>query len=181
MDMTFKTIEAPAAPKLHPQDRVGRIVAVTGAHAVILIDADSGMPPKRTPEIGTLLRVDTPRSVSLCMVSALSSPMPSHGSEEQELRIIEVEFFGELPKAADGTPMSFRRGVSSYPSLGDPRRAHCAGTGDPRHDQDRRDAGQAFRHSRHHGHRQVLHRGADPSPHPGKEPAGARAATRRAP
>lgn len=119
MDMTFKTIEAPAAQKIHPQDRVGRIVAVTGAHAVILIDADAGMAPKRTPEIGTLLRVDTPRSVSLCMVSALSSPMPSHASDEQELRIIEVEFFGELPKAPDGTPMSFRRGVSCYPSLGD--------------------------------------------------------------
>jgi hypothetical protein len=106
-------------PRLHPRDRVGRIVAVTGAHAVILIDADEGLQHKRTPEIGTLLRVDTPRSVSLCMVSALSSPMPSHASDEQELRIIEVEFFGELPKDENGNTLSFRRGVSCYPSLGD--------------------------------------------------------------
>ncbi len=119
MNLTHATIETPARPKLLPQDRVGRIVAVTGAHAVILIDGDEGLQIKRTPEIGTLLRVDTPRSVSLCMVSALSSPMPTHASDEQELRIIEVEFFGELPKDANGNPQSFRRGVSCYPSLGD--------------------------------------------------------------
>jgi DNA helicase HerA-like ATPase len=119
MNLSHAMIEAPARPKLQPQDRVGRIVAVTGAHAVILIDGDEGLQIKRTPEIGTLLRVDTPRSVSLCMVSALSSPMPSQVSEEQELRIIEVEFFGELPKDENGDPQSFRRGVSCYPSLGD--------------------------------------------------------------
>jgi DNA helicase HerA-like ATPase len=101
------------------EDRIGRIVAVTGAHAVILIDMEEGSARAKTPEIGMLLRVDTPQSVSLCIVSALSSPMPSHAREEQELRIIEVEFLGELPKDAEGNPLSFRRGVSCYPSLGD--------------------------------------------------------------
>jgi DNA helicase HerA-like ATPase len=119
MDYTQMTNETPRAPVPNPHDRVGRIVAVTGAHAVILIDAEGGLQQKRTPEIGTLLRVDTPRSVSLCMVSALSSPMPTHASDEQELRIIEVEFFGELPKDATGNTLSFRRGISCYPSLGD--------------------------------------------------------------
>jgi DNA helicase HerA-like ATPase len=119
MDLSFQTTDMQLAPRPHPQDRVGRIVAVTGAHAVILIDGNDGLQQKRTPEIGSLLRVDTPRSVALCMVSALSSPMPSHASDEQELRIIEVEFFGELPKDENGDTLSFRRGVSSYPSLGD--------------------------------------------------------------
>lgn len=119
--MTFSdaAIDLPVKPRLHPQERVGRIVAVTGAHAVILIDGNEGPQLKRTPEIGTLLTVDTPRSVSLCMVSALSSPMPTHSGDEQELRIIEVEFFGELPKDEHGNVLSFRRGVSCYPSLGD--------------------------------------------------------------
>jgi DNA helicase HerA-like ATPase len=119
MDLAPHTAATLALPEHVPQDRVGRIVAVTGAHAVILIDADDGSRQRRTPEIGTLLRVDTPRSVSLCMVSALSSPMPSLADEEHELRIIEVEFFGELPKDGNGEPLSFRRGVSCYPSLGD--------------------------------------------------------------
>jgi DNA helicase HerA-like ATPase len=98
--------------------RVGRIVSVTGAHAVILIDQD-GDPRAKTPEIGTLLRVDTPRAVCLSIVSAMSSPVPSHAAGEAELRIVEVEFLGELPKDTDGAPLSFRRGVSCYPSLGD--------------------------------------------------------------
>ncbi|WP_146255997.1 ATP-binding protein [Aestuariivirga litoralis] len=100
--------------------RIGRIVAVTGAHAVILIDGGSDADARaKTPEIGTLLRVDTPRTISLCIVSALSSPMPSHMPDEPETRIIEVEFLGELPRDERGEPMHFRRGVSCYPSLGD--------------------------------------------------------------
>lgn len=103
-----------------PAARIGRIVAVTGAHAVILIDGGSDADVRaRTPEIGTLLRVDTPRTISLCIVSALSSPMPSHMPDEPETRIIEVEFLGELPRDERGEPMHFRRGVSCYPSLGD--------------------------------------------------------------
>lgn len=119
MNITHSLFETPLAYGFNPEDRIGRIVAVTGANAVVLIDSETSPTSKRTPEIGTVLRVDTPRSVSLCMVSALSSPMPSHASEEQELRIIEVEFFGELPRDESGRPQSFRRGVSCYPSLGD--------------------------------------------------------------
>jgi hypothetical protein len=103
-------------------ERVGRIVAVTGAHAIILIDIDnhrSAEHQEKSPEIGTLLKVDTPKSISLAMVSALSSPMPTHNIDERELRIVEVEFIGELPKDDNGNPKSFRRGISCYPSLGD--------------------------------------------------------------
>jgi uncharacterized protein len=102
--------------------RVGRIVAVTGAHAIILLDVaqQSGDADiERSPEIGTLLKVDCSTSISLALISALSSPMPSHNKSEEELRIVEVEFIGELPKDGDGNPKAFRRGISSYPSLGD--------------------------------------------------------------
>ncbi len=103
-------------------ERMGRIVAVTGAHAIILLDAQDGVFGKdaKGAEIGTLMKVDTPLSITLALVSALSSPTPAHGSGEKELRIVEVEFIGELPKGPDGKPKSFRRGVSCYPSLGDP-------------------------------------------------------------
>ena len=106
-----------AAARPDALERVGRIVAVTGAHAVILIDAEDNGPHggNKSPEIGTLLKVDMPKSCSLCMVSALSSPMPSHSKEDKEIRIIEVEFIGELPKDAQGAPLGFRRGISCYP------------------------------------------------------------------
>ena len=105
-----------------PISRVGRIVAVTGAHAILLLDAEervANIDAERSPEIGTLLKVDCATSISLALVSAMSSPMPSHNKGEQELRIVEVEFIGELPKDEHGRPKSFRRGISSYPSLGD--------------------------------------------------------------
>ncbi|MEO1161493.1 MAG: DUF87 domain-containing protein, partial [Pseudomonadota bacterium] len=102
-------------------ERIGRIVAVTGAHAIILLDADDAFSAgnEGSPEIGTLLKVDTEATVTLALVSALSSPTPSHENPEQEMRIVEVEFIGELPKDDHGNPKSFRRGVSSYPGLGD--------------------------------------------------------------
>ena len=110
-----------AETRPEPIARVGRIVAVTGAHAIILLDAEEriNIDAERSPEIGTLLKVDCPSSISLALVSALSSPMPSHNKGEQELRIVEVEFIGELPKDEQGRPKAFRRGISSYPSLGD--------------------------------------------------------------
>ncbi|CAN5141806.1 DUF87 domain-containing protein [soil metagenome] len=101
-------------------ERIGRIVAVTGAHAIILLDSGDGRNPKErtSPEIGTLLKVDTEPSLALALVSALSSPMPTNSQNEEELRIVEVEFIGELPKDEYGRPKLFRRGISSYPCLG---------------------------------------------------------------
>jgi uncharacterized protein len=102
-------------------ERMGRIVAVTGAHAIILLDANDGFynENQRGAEIGTLMKVESPNSITLALVSALSSPTPTHNTSESELRIVEVEFIGELPKDENGQPKSFRRGVSNYPSLGD--------------------------------------------------------------
>jgi uncharacterized protein len=102
-------------------ERIGRIVAVTGGHAVVLLDSQEGVfnDAAKSPEIGTLLKADTHSAVTLALVSALSAPMPSQDRSDREMRIVEVEFIGELPKGKDGIPHSFRRGVSTYPSLGD--------------------------------------------------------------
>jgi uncharacterized protein len=103
-------------------ERMGRIVAVTGAHAIILLDAQEvNLAPDspRGPDIGTLLKAETATTITLALVSALSAPSPTNNPNEKELRIVEVEFSGELPKGPDGLPRAFRRGVSSYPSLGD--------------------------------------------------------------
>ena len=73
--------------------RLGRIVAVTGGHAIILLDNGDGLPggvPVKSPEIGTLLKVDTAPSIALALVSALSAPMPSNSDGDQELRIVDA-------------------------------------------------------------------------------------------
>ena len=102
--------------------RIGRIVAVTGGRAVIMLTPESELSgdEARSPEIGTLLKVETEETIALALVSGLSSPMPEADDSNGEVRIVEVEFIGELLKGeAPGELKSFRRGVSQYPSLGD--------------------------------------------------------------
>jgi uncharacterized protein len=126
MTSALRTEAHPLPPGLPPlaqpdEEKMGRIVAVTGAHAIILLDNHEQRfgAPDKSPEIGTLMKVDTQLAVTLALVSALSSPMPSQAGDK-DMRIVEVEFIGELPKGPDGNIKSFRRGVSSYPGLGDP-------------------------------------------------------------
>ena len=94
------------------------LVSVTGGQAVVLLDnhddaEDNALVVR--PDIGTLLKVDTPSSVILGLVSASSAPMPTNASDEAELRVVEMEFIGELLKGEDGMPSGFKRGVSRYP------------------------------------------------------------------
>ena len=100
--------------------RIGRIVAVTGGRAVIMLDtADASGQEPESPEIGTLLKVETEETIALALVSGLSTPMPEADNDQGgDVRIVEVEFIGELAKDENGQPRSFRRGVSQYPGLG---------------------------------------------------------------
>ncbi len=120
--------EAPAIADDAEQLPLGRLVSVTGGQAIVLLESYEDLPvderPVR-PDIGTLLKVDTSSSVILGLVSASSASMPSQNQEEAEIRVVEVEFIGELIKRADGTPAGFKRGISWYPGLGDPVRG-CA-------------------------------------------------------
>ena len=99
--------------------RLGRIVAVSGGRAVIMLDTDKANEKSPSPEIGTLLKVDRGQTIALALVSSLSMPIPDAGDFKDEVRIIEVEFIGEIVCDDEGRPRSFRRGVSHYPGLGD--------------------------------------------------------------
>jgi len=110
----------PAAASLAPS--IGRIVSVTGSKAIVLLDgAQDGRPrdPSQRPEMGTLLAIDTPTTVVLAIVSALSVPVPAQREGEAEIWIAELGLVGELWKNSDGYPHSFNRGVTIYPALGD--------------------------------------------------------------
>ncbi|MEO9168166.1 MAG: DUF87 domain-containing protein [Aestuariivirga sp.] len=116
-----QTKQIPSGSEYNVAERLGRIVAVTGGKAVVLMETqdEHTNDTKHRAEIGTLLKVEAPNSISLALVSALSSPMPTHSTNERETRIVEVEFIGEFTRKEDGTVDRFRRGVSSYPTLGD--------------------------------------------------------------
>ncbi len=101
---------------------MGRIVSVTGAKAIVLLDGrldPSGRKTMYRPEMGTLLAIDTTSSVVLAIVSALSVPVPAQREGENEIWIAELGLVGELWLAPDRTLSSFNRGVTIYPALGD--------------------------------------------------------------
>ncbi|MDZ4843328.1 MAG: ATP-binding protein, partial [Hyphomicrobium aestuarii] len=102
-----------------PRDpSIGRIVSVTGAKAIMLLDHINGQPRAR-PEMGTLLGIDTANTVVLAIVSALSVPVPAQREGDAEVWIAELGLVGELVKGPNGTITTFNRGVTLYPSLGD--------------------------------------------------------------
>jgi hypothetical protein len=98
---------------------IGRIVSVTGSQAVVMLDREVEGPQARRAELGSILKIDTPSSALLGLVSALSIPVPSQKEGEPEVRVAELELVGQLIKNEDGSMGAFKRGVSGYPSLGD--------------------------------------------------------------
>lgn len=104
---------------------VGRIVSVTGAKAIVMLegghvgDDNRLREPKQRPEMGTLFAIDTTNTAVLAIVSALSVPVPAQREGERELWIAELGLVGELWKGQNGRATSFNRGVSVYPALGD--------------------------------------------------------------
>lgn len=108
---------------IRDDNTIGRIVSVTGAKAIVLLDhfdpetRKGGM--ENRPEMGTLLGIETDRTVALGLVSALSVPVPAQAEGDPEIWIAELGLVGELTKTDEGEFHSFSRGVSSYPALGD--------------------------------------------------------------
>lgn len=101
---------------------IGRIVSVTGAKAIVLLDGKldaSGRKQMHRPEMGTLLGIDTANTVVLAIVSALSVPVPAQRDGDSEIWIAELGLVGELWKSSDGRAQTFNRGVTVYPGLGD--------------------------------------------------------------
>ena len=105
---------------LAPDGSIGRIVSVTGAKSIVLLDADGrSREASSRPDMGTLLAIETDETIVLAIVSALSVPVPAQREGEGEIRIAELGLVGELRRGPDGSPAGFNRGVSIYPGLGD--------------------------------------------------------------
>ncbi len=114
------TVPAADQPSGVPDKSIGRIVSVTGSKAIVLLDSppEGQLRSRDRPDMGTLLAIDTPNTVVLAIVSALSVPVPATREGEAEIWIAELGLVGELWRDKSGQATIFARGVTAYPSLG---------------------------------------------------------------
>ncbi len=106
----------------HADDSIGTVVSVSGSQVVALLEAHQpGAASHRgSPQLGALVKFHLSTTEVFGVVSAVSVPVPAQDVGERELRVMEVDLLGEAAGNADGTYGAFERGVSSFPSLGDP-------------------------------------------------------------
>lgn len=101
----------------------GHIVSVAGAQAVAALEMspeilDLGSIDRI--EIGVLIKIPTPVSSVVGIVSSMSSPAPAVVQDEKEIRLIELSLAGEIFVDKQTGERYFRRGISNSPALGDP-------------------------------------------------------------
>lgn len=98
--------------------RLAHIVSVSGSHAVAMLEPQQGVANQTRVQIGALVKVVTPASAPLGVVTSISAPMPAAEGEPQAPGLIEINLAGEVVHDHNGR-LTFRRGVSSLPTLGD--------------------------------------------------------------
>ncbi len=122
----------PNPPEPHPVEvesdltkrarRFGHIVSVTGSRAIVALERNSYRPSSNRSDrvsIGTLVAVQTPNAHVVGIVSETSSPMPDISANNETIRLVEIFLAGEIPRSKSDGDNMFRRGVQSFPSIGD--------------------------------------------------------------
>lgn len=104
----------PAAPPI----RLAHIVSVSGSHAVAVIERQDAIADQARVQIGALVKIVTPTSTVMGVISAITAPMPAAEGEPQPLGLIELNLAGEVVPD-QSRRLTFRRGVSNLPTLGD--------------------------------------------------------------
>ncbi len=100
---------------------IGEVVSVNGAYAVIMVNTDNrGLNRQFRPQIGALMNIKTGAAMTVGRICAMSAPAPSAGADSNDAHFIELELIGEFSaNTEDSSKITFQRGISSYPVLGD--------------------------------------------------------------
>lgn len=105
---------------------LGLVVSVSGSSATIRLSRSAD------PQIGELVRVETALGAGFAIISSMrSEESPTEGDRP----VAEMELMGEAARTPSGALGPFRRGLSSYPTLG--ARVHRA---------TKEDLARAYRH-----------------------------------
>ena len=113
--------------------KTGYVISISGSRVIGIMANSSdedGPTLNQAVQIGSLVKVLTPRSIAFGVVSALEVQEPSVPPSTTDKRIVEIDLFGEAliseeenddadeEDVDDG--FSFQRGISIYPALGSP-------------------------------------------------------------
>jgi DNA helicase HerA-like ATPase len=105
------------------QKRLARIVSVTGSQAVAILNAPRADEPHAQGErieIGALMKIGTPNSSAIGVVSSVTCPLPESSGSHEGIELIELNLAGEIASDMQTGRRLFRRGVAGMPSVGDP-------------------------------------------------------------
>lgn len=117
-----RTQAAPNGQAALAAEPVGQIVSVTGPKAIAVLrrnaqPALSSDPPRI--QIGALLKIATPASAVMALVTAVSTPMPSNEDTADEFALVELNLVGEILPAGPDRQPKFCIGVTCPPTIGD--------------------------------------------------------------
>src|SRR5438477_42360 len=102
-----------------PQQLIGHIVSVSGARAVAVLESlVRAAAPQQMPrvQIGALLKISTPTSAVVGLVTGVSTPMPSSDEQREEVALVELNLVGEIAATGGDRQPRFRLGVSNPPT-----------------------------------------------------------------
>ncbi len=105
-----------------PPVQIAHVVSVAGSHCVAVLEkSQHGAVAAKDPrvQIGALVKIVTPASSVMGLVSAVTAPMPSVDGAE-DIGLIEINLAGEVGIDDHSRRLTFKRGVSQLPSIGDP-------------------------------------------------------------
>ncbi|MPZ59550.1 MAG: DUF87 domain-containing protein [Rhizobiales bacterium] len=118
--MTASTsAEQGAIPPQPVRESLGRVISVTGSQARIGLGASRSGVAETRATVGKFLGIRSGRSLLIGMVTEVSALAPAVAGEVGYHTIAHLDLMGEIKEGPSGSPR-FARGVSDYPSIGDP-------------------------------------------------------------
>ncbi|MBB4303047.1 hypothetical protein GGD81_002085 [Rhodobium orientis] len=108
-------------PSPERREPIGTIVSVSGSRGTIALEDPVGEGPiqgKNRISVGKLLKIDTDRGEVIGVVASMSAVSAPENANTIIKRLVEVDLVGEI--IINGSQRAqFKRGVSSYPTIGD--------------------------------------------------------------
>jgi len=102
------------------QVRVAHVVSVAASHAVAVLEQPgAALGDDKRVQIGALIKIVTPVSAVMGIISAISAPLPANDGEAPP-GLIEINLCGEVRADTVSRRLTFFRGVTALPTLGDP-------------------------------------------------------------